>query len=94
MFVDVSYTKLAVVVIGFVSFPINNLFAPKVFTPVPPILTFNVPPLILLAFKFVKPAPEPLNKLEVIVPLAFIVVVSIPPRAYIIPLNEVLIARE
>ena len=62
--------------------------------PVPPILTFKVPPLILLAFKFVKPAPEPLNKLEVIVPLAFIEVVSIPPKAYIIPLKVVAILLE
>ena len=61
---------------------------------IPPRATANVPSLTLETFKFVKPAPEPLNKLEVIVPLAFIVVVSIPPKAYIIPLNDVLIARE
>jgi hypothetical protein len=62
--------------------------------PVPPRLTVNVPLLILSALISVKLAPEPLNKLAVTVPLAVISVVSIPPRAYIIPLNDVLIARE
>jgi len=63
--------------------------------PVPPRATANVPSLILLAFKFVNCAPEPLKpNVEVIKPLALIVVVSIPPKQYKIPLNDVLIARE
>jgi hypothetical protein len=60
--------------------------------PVPPRPTANVPSLIFVAFKFVNSVPEPLNKLAVIVPVAVMSVVSIPPRAYIIPLNDVLIA--
>ncbi len=60
----------------------------------PPFATVNVPDVILVAFKLVKPEPEPLNKFEVIVPVAVMFVVFIPPKAYKIPLNDVLIALE
>ena len=46
-----------------VAFPINIWLAFIVLSPVPPYATFNVPKLILVAFKFVKPEPEP-TKLE------------------------------
>ena len=55
---------------------------------------FIVPDVILDALRLVKFAPLPLNKLAVIVPVAVISVVLIPFRAYITPLNDVLIARE
>jgi hypothetical protein len=90
----ISHIKFADCVIGFVSFPIKSCPSAKVDKPVPPRATANVPALILLAFKFVNCAPEPLNKLAVIVPLAFMSVVSIPPRAYKIPLKVVLILLE
>jgi hypothetical protein len=37
--------------------------------PVPPTFTLKTPPEMFDAFKFVKPAPEPLNKLAVTEPL-------------------------
>jgi hypothetical protein len=60
--------------------PINILLSINEPTPVPPLVTANVPPVTFEAFKFVKPAPDPLNKLAVIVQVAFIFVVSIPPK--------------
>ena len=91
---DMSHIKFDVCTIGFVLLPIKTCPYAKVDKPVPPRLTVNVPLLIFSALMFVKLSPEPLNKLAVTVPLAVISVVSIPPRAYIIPLNDVLIARE
>ncbi len=86
----ISHIKLDDCVIGFVSFPIKNRPSAKVDKPVPPRLTGNVPTLILLAFKFVIYVPEPLKPVvEVIKPLVFIFVVSIPPKKYKIPLNDV-----
>ena len=60
----------------------------------PPLEMLNVPDEVFDALRLVKLAPEPLNKFDVIVPVAVIFVVFIPPKAYIIPLNDVLIARE
>jgi hypothetical protein len=71
--------------------PIKIWLSGKLFKPVPPRATDNVPSLTLEAFKFVNCAPEPL-KVEVIKPLAFIFVVAIPPSAFIIPLKDVAIA--
>ena len=81
-------------VTGFVLLPTKRRPAVKVDKPVPPTLTVNVSPVTFEAFKFVKPVPDPLNKLPDYVPVAFKFVVSIPFRAYIIPLNDVVIARE
>ena len=60
-----------------------------VVTPVPPLATFNVPNVILVAFNVVKPVPTPLNVPLVIVaallntsdPLPIDVVTPVPPRA-------------
>ncbi len=84
---DMSHIKFDVCTIGFVLLPIKSFPYAKLDTPVPPWLTVNVPSLTLLALMFVKVAPEPPNKLAVTVPLEVILVVSIPPRTYIIPIT-------
>jgi hypothetical protein len=61
---------------------------------VPPFATVSVPDVILEAFKFVRLVPVPLNKFDVIVPVAVMFVVLIPPKQYKIPLKVVAIARE
>jgi hypothetical protein len=50
--------------------------------------------LYYLRFEFVNSAPEPLNKFDVIVPVAVMFVVLVPPKQYKIPLKVVAIARE
>ena len=64
----ISHTKFVVCVIGFVPFPIKSCPSAKVDKPVPPRATGNVPSVTLLAFKLVKPAPDPENKLAVTEP--------------------------
>jgi len=94
VFVADVHVKFAFSVIAFVPFPINKRPPVKLFAPVPPLVTANVPSLILVAFILLKPAPEPLNKFEVIVPVAVMFVVLIPPKQYKIPLKVVLILLE
>ncbi len=66
----------------------------KVAKPVPPRATAKVPDETDEALRLDKLAPEPVKVFAEISPVAVIVVVLIPPKAYIIPLNDVLIARE
>jgi len=55
-----SQVKLEELIREFVPFPISNWFASKVATPVPPLVTDNVPKDILFAFIFVISLPEPI----------------------------------
>jgi hypothetical protein len=87
-----SHVNKEVVNIDDVLLPIKILFNGKVLAPVPPRATVNVPDEILEELRLLKLAPDPENKLEVIVPVAFMFVVCIPPSAFIIPLKDVAIA--
>ena len=89
-----SHDKLVVCNRVFAPFPINKEPRGIVFKPVPPLETDKVPVEIFEAFKFVKLAPEPVKKAAVIVPVAVMSDVLIPPIAYTKPLKFVKIARE